>query len=110
MQFDTTPKFDGVWYWWPKGVTVSQHIAAYIEAFKTRDYEIFESFELEPDYIKIALYIKNNTENCSQCSTAKINGIWMSKLGSLHDIEHGTPYSIEGTNYGRVYCFRKTKK
>jgi len=107
MQFDTKPRFDGVWYWWPKGVEVSPSVFAYIEAFKSRGFELCESCDLEAGFIKIALYVERGTEKCTHASRQKLDGIWMSKLGSWHDIEHGTPFSIQGDAYGDVYCFMK---
>lgn len=107
MQFDTKPRFDGVWYWWPKGVDVSPSVFAYIEAFKSKGFELCDSFDLEVGYVKIALYVERGTENCTHASRQKINGIWMSKLGRWHDIEHGSPFSIQGDAYGDVYCFMR---
>lgn len=110
MQFDTRPRFDGVWYWWPEGVAVNQSVNSYIEAFKTRGFELCDSGELEDGQIKIALYIEKGTDNCTHAARQKSNGIWMSKLGPWHDIEHGSPYSIEGSNYGKVSCFMRTNR
>ncbi len=107
MQFDTTPRFDGVWYWWPVGVKLSPSISAYIEAFKTKGFDLCDTCELEVGFIKIALYRTRGTDNCSHASRQKLDGTWMSKLGPWHDIEHGTPYSIEGDRYGDVFCFMK---
>lgn len=110
MQFDTKPRYDGVWYWWPEGVTVSNSISSYIEAFKTKGFEVCETFELERGFIKICLYVADDgTDKCSHAARQKTNGLWMSKLGQLHDIQHGTPYSIEGKAYGKVHTFMKLK-
>jgi hypothetical protein len=110
MWFDTRPRLDGVWYWWPKGVTVSQDISAYIEAFKTTGFEVCETYDLEYGFIKIALYTELGTSNCSHASRQRQSGLWTSKLGRSHDIQHGTPYTIEGDIYGNVACFMKMKK
>ncbi|MEI6143665.1 MAG: hypothetical protein WCP85_30585 [Mariniphaga sp.] len=110
MQFDTHPRFDGVWYWWPPGVIVSQSIKAYIDAFKTDNFELCANCELEKGYVKIALYIEDGTDNCTHAARQKINGTWMSKLGRGNDIVHGTPYSLEGESYGKVYCFMKKSR
>lgn len=109
MQFNTNIiPLDGICYWWPKGVTVSQNIQAYIEAFQTKGFELCDSHEFENGFIKIALYI-NQEENCTHAARQKRDGIWMSKLGPWHDIEHSSPYSIEGDNYGSIFCFMKMK-
>lgn len=105
MQFDTTPKLDGVWYWWPPGVTVDSGVEAYVEAFKTRGFVVCENGDLEEGYIKIALYGKRSIDGKVECTHAarqRRNGMWTSKLGSKNDIQHGTPYTIEGTCYGKV--------
>ncbi len=107
MQFDTRPRFDGVHYWWPNGVTVGPSVFAYIEAFKTNGYEICDSCNIEKGYVKIALYVEKSTQNCLHAARQKIDGTWMSKLGPNHDIVHGTPYSLVGNAYGDVHCFMK---
>ncbi len=107
MQFDTDPRLDGVWYWWPEGVTTSQHIDAYIEAFKTRGFKVCNTDKLEKKFVKIALYVNPNTLDCLHAARQKKNGIWMSKLGKNVDITHGSPYSLEGESYGKVHTIMK---
>jgi hypothetical protein len=55
------------------------------------------------------LYVTPNTTECTHAARQLSNGCWTSKLGKLNDIQHGTPESIEGTEYGIVYCFMKRK-
>lgn len=32
------------------------------------------------------------------------SGLWTSKLGESNDIQHSTPYTIQGRLYGKVAC------
>jgi hypothetical protein len=107
MQFDTRPRFDGVWYWWPEGIPKSENITSYIGAFQTKQFQLCDSYEKEDGYIKIALYVKRGTDQCTHAARQKRNGVWMSKLGQGQDIEHANPYSLEGDLYGDVKCFMK---
>ncbi|WP_303180125.1 hypothetical protein [uncultured Butyricimonas sp.] len=111
MQFDTTPKLDGVWFWWPEGIVVDSSVNAYVEAFKTNGFELCDNGDKEDDFIKIALYEKNEDGllKCSHAARQKRDGSWMSKLGPSHDIVHGDPYLIEGDAYGKVSCFMKKR-
>lgn len=112
MEHDTTPRFDGVWYWWPDGVEKGPDIDSYIKAYESKGYEMCESYDLEEGYLKIALYykIENDVKVCVHASRQKMNGIWMSKLGQSFDIEHGTPFHLEGEKYGEVYCCMKISR
>lgn len=40
------------------------------------------------------------------CFLWEKNGQYLQKRPS-HDIQHGTPYTIEGSVYGKVYCIMK---
>ena len=51
----------------------------------------------------IALYAKDGL--CTHAARRLPNGLWTSKLGYYHDIQHSTPQSLEGYIYGKVYCY-----
>ena len=100
---------DGFHYW-PDGVKDETDVDAFIDAFKLQGYEVCNSWEHEDGYRKIALYVKEG--KCTHASRELVGsentcGKWSSKLGKSNDIEHGTPYTIEGDIYGEVYCFMK---
>ena len=97
---------DGFHYW-PEGVENNEDVIAFITAFQLKGYCICDSWEHEDEYRKIALYVKEGTTKCTHASRELSSGKWTSKLGKFQDIQHGTPFSIEGKNYGKVYCIKK---
>jgi hypothetical protein len=109
MQFDTRPRLDGVWYWWPPGVTVSPHINAYIEAFESIGFKKCNNGNLENGFVKIVLYVDHNND-CTHAARQRRSGLWTSKLGRGNDIQHGNPYVIEGNFYGKVHTFMKAPR
>lgn len=92
---------------WPDGIEDSVDVAAFIKAFAQLGYELCESADFEKGYRKIALYVTPNTTECTHAARQLSNGKWTSKLGKSHDIQHGSPYSLEGNWYGKVYCIMK---
>ena len=99
---------DGVTYIWPKHVDKNDKLETFIEVFNELGYEVCQDAKYEDGYRKIALYQQDNG-NCTHASRQRSNGLWTSKLGKEHDIEHGTPESIEGDIYGKVACIMKKK-
>ena len=77
-------------------------------AFKEgKGYELCDNAEYEEGFQKIALYVKEGTTECTHAARQLTTGLWTSKLGQIEDIQHGTPYTIEGKCYGKVYCIMK---
>ena len=97
---------DGFHYW-PDGVEDSSDVSAFIKAFEKTGYAICDNCDFEEGYRKIALYVKPGTTECTHASRQLSNGKWTSKLGYSNDIQHGSPYSIEGDVYGDVHCIMK---
>lgn len=97
---------DGFHYW-PDGIEDSEDVSAFIKAFEKSGYCLCENSDFEEGYRKIALYVKKGTTECTHAARQLSNGKWTSKLGQLNDIQHGTPYTIEGKLYGVVYCIMK---
>lgn len=98
-----TGGLDGVCYW-PDEVTKTPDVDSFIEAFRKKGYEICDNAEFDERLQKIALYVKPGTRECTHAARQLRNSFWTSKLGQGNDIQHGTPYTIEGNNYGIVYC------
>lgn len=106
-----------VWYWpplgkeqeedeyWPEDVSDDTKIETFIKAMKTEGFALCSSEELESSVTKIALYSKDGY--CTHAARQLPNGLWTSKLGFWHDIQHSSPLSLEGDMYGSVYCFMK---
>ena len=97
---------DGVHYW-PSDEILDCDVSHFIKAFELQGYRVCEISKFDPDYRKIALYVKINSTECTHASRELSNGFWTSKLGSFVDIQHGTPYTIENKDYGEVYCIMK---
>ncbi len=112
------------WMWPPKGMPTnildavtywpnensSDDVSEFIRAFKEgKGYEICENADYEKGYQKIALYVKKGTTKCTHAARQLTTGFWTSKLGQAQDIQHGTPYTIEGDKYGKVYCIMKRR-
>lgn len=101
-----TSLLDGVTYWPTEDIS-SDDVSTFIEAFKLKGYEICDSPEHEEGYQKIALYTVPGTTRCTHAARELSNGYWTSKLGELQDIQHGTPFSLEGYQYGEAKHFMK---
>jgi hypothetical protein len=96
--------FTDKWWWpapgryWPDGVPREETIAAFISAFATLGFRVVADAQLEAGLGKIVLYGKDGiaTHAARQLAT----GSWTSKLGPSIDIEHLTPESVAGGEYG----------
>lgn len=101
------PQLDAI-TWWPDGVTEGMDISCLIEAFLNNSYVPCSSWEHEDGFIKVALYYNPNDNHWTHAARESRTGeYWMSKLGPMNDIFHGTPLVIEGEQYGKVYCYLK---
>lgn len=107
----------GIWFWpplgkeleddeyWPEGIDDDTRIETFVKAMMTEGFTLCINDNLEKGCIKIALYSKRG--QCTHASRQLSNGLWTSKLGYWHDIQHSTPHSLEGDMYGTVYCYMK---
>lgn len=100
----TSPALDGVSYW-PKDAIEGLEIDCLVDAFQKEGFEICDNWQHEENFQKAALYVIDG--NWTHASRELRKGVWTSKLGCSNDIQHGTPYSVEGINYGQVYCIMK---
>lgn len=104
-----------VWYWpplgkdpdegeyWPNGIDDDARIETFIKAMMTEGFTLCPDDSATPNAISIALYAKDGL--CTHAARRLPNGLWTSKLGYYHDIQHSTPHSLEGDIYGAVYCY-----
>ncbi len=100
------PNLDCV-VWWPPEVPQGLHIDSLISLFEHHGYSICKTDEHEDGFRKVALYINEQSKEWTHASRELSNGCWTSKLGEFNDIQHGSPYSIENDDYGKVYCIMK---
>ena len=89
---------------WPGMSTGQGDIGTFIEAFRTAGFDLCDETDIDEGYEKVALYCDPNSEECTHAARQLENGLWSSKLGSSNDIQHSTPYSIQGRLYGNVAC------
>jgi hypothetical protein len=75
-----------------------------IEVYKKIGYQVCDDWAFEKKFKKIALY-KDPDNQFTHAARQLRNGLWTSKLGPSFDITHGTPYTIEGDQYGVVGAF-----
>jgi len=88
-------------YYWPPGISNTEHVNSFIELFQTRGYEICLDGNLEVGYLKIAIYGYPNGR-ASHAARQLQNGEWTSKLGIIgHDVEHSIAAMANG-EYGNV--------
>ena len=91
---------------WENNLGYSEDINIFIKYFETQGYRICKTEELEVG--AIALYAIGH--ECKHAARRLSNGLWTSKLGPWHDIQHSSPQSLEGDMYGKVYCYMKKCK
>lgn len=87
--------------YWPSELPPIATLDNFVRAFQTLGYEPTNSEGLESEYEKVAIYIDDNGVP-THMSRQRSSGIWTSKLGEAEDIDHETPYALEGAIYGRV--------
>ena len=105
---------------WPEedadGVSVWPHcndgktdIKTFIEAFTENGFEVCNDNLEENHTQKVALYCYPGTFECTHAARQLSNGLWTSKLGESNDIQHSTPYTIQGRIYGNVACILRRR-
>jgi hypothetical protein len=88
------------WYW-PPGVPRDGTFESYVALFVREGYAPCESREWEPGYDKIALYADEHG-NFKHVAKMKDAETWISKVGSLDDIEHRTLDVFDSDRLGTV--------
>lgn len=96
--------------YWPDNVPNDERPTTLIKAYEALGFSLSEDAGLEDKYVKIALYKSQDSETFTHAARQLADGTWTSKLSFWEDIRHGTPQSLEGELYGRVYCYMKRKK
>ncbi len=68
--------------------------------FSLHGYSETHDASLEGDYEKIAIYATSQAPE--HVARPKASGVWISKMGKGHDIEHDTLKALEGEMMGKV--------
>jgi hypothetical protein len=99
----TDGNFDGIF--WPELVPKGFSHDHLIQLFTFFEYRACNDSSFEEGFMKVALY--GTGEIWSHASRQLVNGKWTSKMGVCEDIEHESPYDLEGAGYGKVYQLMK---
>ena len=97
------------YHFWPDDEIQDESVEHFIEAFKLKGYEICDYGPFDLKYRRIALYVKHGTNQCTHASRELRNGFWTSKLGDKNDIQHESPFTIQGNSYGVVHCIMRMR-
>lgn len=92
---------------WPEGIPNEERVESFVAYFSGLDYAECNGPELEPGFLKIAIFVNHlgtPTHVCRQLPS----GRWTSKLGwDGVDIEHDGLECISGGLYGRATVFMR---
>lgn len=96
------------WWWpsrqayWPPGARLDVSVEAFVEAYASIGYARCGHGDHEDGFEKVALYaIDGRVQHAARQVRP---GVWMSKLGEAHDIEHELE-GVVGSTYGVVAAF-----
>ena len=107
------------WWWpsrhapdtvWNPAVEYEVTVSAFVALFQCEGFELCEHAELEPGFIKIAIYVKERIP--THVARQLPDGQWTSKMGPGLCLTHRTLQSLEGdlyVGYGRVEVVMKRK-
>jgi hypothetical protein len=93
---------DGVW---PEGIPTDGTITSVIRLYEALGYKTCADASLESGYEKIAIY--GDVMGYTHAARQLPSGRWTSKLGGLEDIEHASPDTLVGDEYGYVVQIRR---
>ena len=80
-------------------------LEGWIKVFADHGYSDTDRDHLEPEFEKVAIYA--TPEAPEHVARQKGSGIWISKMGKGHDIEHSTLAALEGELMGKVVKIMK---
>lgn len=109
---DTLKRWDkGKGNHWPHGVDAEYLFDCLVKAYMAVGFSkctITEGRVYDKDYETVVLYGSDGLWD----HAAKLlkNGKWSSKLGDCEDIEHPTPESVGGTDYGEPLVYMRRRR
>jgi hypothetical protein len=95
--------------YWPPGVKRDRTLDAFIKVFEVQSYQQCDTADFEPGVDKVAIFVRNEKPQHVSRQRAE-DGMWTSKLGDGHDIDHESLYALEGDYYGTVAQILKRKR
>jgi len=81
-----------IYYYWPPGAERTESVAACRQAFESRGFEACQSSDLEPGFVKVAIYAQGY--ELTHAARQLPSGTWTSKLGLLEDIGRVHPLHL----------------
>ena len=96
-------------YYWPPGTPGADTIEGWLKVFSDLGYKetALNDDGLESDCEKVAIYA--SPEGPEHVARQKASGVWTSKMGKGHDIDHPTLAALEGATMGMVVKIMKRK-
>lgn len=83
-------------FYWPPGAPLpsdDEDLDCYVDVFRRIGFELCASGDLEPGFLKIAIYSEGGTFH--HVAKQLPSGRWSSKAGSLHDVRHDELAALE---------------
>jgi len=94
-------------YYWPPGAPSADTIEGWLKVFEIHGYVETQNDGLEPEFEKIAIYA--SPEGPEHVARQRASGVWTSKMGKGHDIEHFNLQCLEGETMGAVVKIMKRR-
>ena len=94
-------------YYWPPGAPSADSIDGWVKVFSLHGYTetTIDDDGLELEFEKVAIYA--SAEGPEHVARQKSSGVWASKMGKGHDIDHPTLAALEGATMGTVVKIMK---
>ena len=102
--------FDNKWwepapecgYYWPENLPVDYSVGATVSVYAQLGFvQCGQNSDLEMGFEKVAIY--GSDGECLHAARQLSTGRWTSKIGQHQDIEHASPESLVGEEYGSIY-------
>ena len=87
-------------YYWPPGAPSADTIEGWTKVFADHGYSETDDASLQSEFEKVAIYATPDAPE--HVARQKASGMWTSKMGKGHDIEHATLAALEGATMGTV--------
>jgi hypothetical protein len=94
-------------YYWPPKTPSADTLEGWVQVFYDHGYRETGDATLEAEFEKVAIYVSKGTPE--HVARQKASGVWTSKMGPGHDIEHATLEALEGATMGTVAKIMKRK-
>jgi hypothetical protein len=98
-------------HFWPQGVPKRRGIAYLVAAYRAVgfvDVPASQCQQYDPTCDTVVLYELNGS--WEHAARLLHNGMWSSKMGDLHDIQHPSPHCLQGIEYGTPFVYMKRRR